>query len=59
LVTYRSSPSEIKDTFKSGMSLPSPTAQDTDISKIVDSYLLDVFNSQQTDLELVSMNEVK
>jgi len=59
LVTYRSSPSEIKDTFTSNMSLPAPTFEDTDISKIVDSYLLDVFNSQQTDLDLVSMNEVK
>ncbi|MEI6775135.1 MAG: hypothetical protein WCL18_10620 [bacterium] len=62
VATFRTMPKNLKDTADSLPVLPTMPADNvmtTDISKMIDTYIYDVFVSQKTDLDLVSMSEVR
>lgn len=62
VTTFRNFPKDLKGTVQNIPSLPNKPANTTEttaISKIIDDYIYDVFLSQKTALDLVSMSEVK
>ena len=62
VATFRTMPKNLKDAADSLPVLPTMPADSvmtTDISKMIDTYVYDVFASQKTDLDLVSMSEVR
>lgn len=62
IALFRSIPKTMKDTIAAKPTLPTmppDTPETTDVGKTIDAYVYDVFVNQQTDLDLVSLSEVK
>jgi len=59
---FRAFPKDLKSTVENispSPNVPLDTVFTTKVTKSIDSYVYDVFASQQTDLDLVSMVEVR